>query len=78
MEALRGERFWKGLEVGTWNSGGWDRQLLDAALSRSNMVKPVQPNYGIVFPQVDDIRHMPPEPFAYRFEYRDGTKATIL
>jgi hypothetical protein len=78
VEALRGERFWKGLESGSWDGGGWDRRLLDAALSRSNMINPVRANYGVVFPSVDDMRRLAPESYAYRFEYTDGMKATIV
>ena len=76
VELLRGERFWKGLEAGSWEAGGFDRQLLQAAISRSNTVVPVRSNYGVVFPTVDDIRRMSPESSAIRFEYLDGTKAT--
>ena len=76
VELLRGERFWKGLEAGSWEAGGFDRQLLQAAISRSNTVVPVRSNYGVVFPTVDDIRRMSPGSSAIRFEYLDGTKAT--
>jgi len=76
VELLQGDRFWKGLEAGSWEGGGFDRQLLQAAISRSNTVVPVRSNYGVVFPTVDDIRRMSPESSAIRFEYLDGTKAT--
>ena len=76
VELLCGERFWKGLEAGSWEAGGFDRQLLQAAISRSNTVVPVRSNYGVVFPTVDDIRRMSPGSSAIRFEYLDGTKAT--
>ncbi len=76
VELLCGERFWKGLEAGSWEAGGFDRQLLQAAISRSNTVDPVRSNYGVVFPTVDDIRRMSPGSSAIRFEYLDGTKAT--
>ena len=78
VEALRGERFWKGLESGSWEAGGWDRGLLEAALSRSNMITPVRSNYGVVFPSTDDMRRLAPNSYAYRFEYADGMKATIV
>ena len=76
VELLRGDRFWKGLEAGSWEAGGFDRRLLDAAISRSNTIVPVRSGYGVVFPTIDDIRRMSPESSAIRFEYLDGTKAT--
>lgn len=78
VEAFRGERFWKALEAETWGGGGFDRRLLEAALSRSNMINPVRPDYGVVFPTIDDMRRLAPESYAYRFEYADGMKATIV
>jgi len=78
VEALRGDRFWKALEAGTWKGGGWDRSLLASALSRSNMIHPVREDYGVVLPNNRDIRRMAPDSYAYRFEYRDGMKATIV
>ncbi|MEO1995014.1 MAG: hypothetical protein ABGZ17_07030 [Planctomycetaceae bacterium] len=78
VEALRGDRFWQALEAGSWQAGGWDRRLLESALSRSNMINPVRPNYGVVFPSTRDIRRLAPDSYAYRFEYVDGTKATII
>lgn len=78
VEAVRGDRFWKALEAGSWDGGGWDRRLMEAALSRSNTLNEVRPDYGVVFPQASDIRRMAPDSYAYRFEYTDGMKATIL
>ena len=75
VEALRGERFWKGLEAGSWEKGGLDRRLLNAALYRSNTINPVRPDYGVVFPTIDDMRRLAPDSYAYRFEYVDGMKA---
>lgn len=78
VEALRGDRFWKALKAGSWDKGGWDRRLLEAALSRSNTLTPVRSNYGVVFPTIHDMRRLAPASYAYRFEYRDGMKATIV
>ena len=78
VEALRGDRFWQALESGSWQGGGWDQRLLAAALSRSNMINPVRANYGVVFPSQKDMRRLAPESYAYRFEYNDGMKATII
>ena len=78
VQALRGDRFWKALESGSWQRGGWDKQLFEAALSRSNTISPVRPNYGVVVPKVQDMRRMAPDSYAYRFEYADGLKATAV
>lgn len=78
VQALRGGRFWAALKAGSWEAGGWDQQLLETALSRSNMISPVRENHGVVLPSMDDIRRMAPDSYAYRFEYADGMKATIL
>ncbi len=78
VEAVRGDRFWKALEAGSWARGGWDRRLLAAALSRSNKINEVRPGYGVVFPTIDDMRRLAPESYAYRFEYADGMKASIV
>ncbi len=78
VQALRGDRFWAALKAGSWEAGGWDQQLVQAALSRSNMISPVRENYGVVLPSMDDIRRMAPDSYAYRFEYADGMKATML
>ena len=78
VEALRGDRFWQALESGSWDAGGWDRRLLEAALSRSNTLSPVRPHYGVVFPTTGDMRRMAANSYAYRFEYADGMKATVV
>ena len=78
VQALRGDQFWKALESGSWERGGWDRRLLEAALSRCDTIIPVRPNYGVVFPTIQDMRRMAPDSYAYRFEYADGLKATVV
>jgi hypothetical protein len=78
VESMRGERFWKGLASGSWAAGGWDHRLLEAALSRSNMINEVRDGYGVVFPSHEDMRRLAPDSYAYRFEYADGMKATII
>lgn len=78
VEAVRGDRFLQALESGSWDAGGWDPQLLQAALLRSNTINPVRENWGVVFPDNDDIRRLAADSYAYRFEYSDGMKATIV
>jgi len=78
VEALSGERFWKAMEAGSWDKGGWDRELMETALTRSNMLHVVRDNYGVVLPKIADMKRMAPGSYAYRFQYRDGTRATAL
>ena len=78
VEALRGERFLNALQSGSWEGGGWDPRLLEAALSRSNTINPPRENWGVVFPTTDDIRRLAAGSYAYRFEYADGMKATMI
>ncbi len=78
VEAIRGERFWKALAAGSWKAGGWDRQLFNAAISRSSKLNEVRVGYGVVFPNIADIRRLAPASYAYRFEYADGTKASVV
>ena len=78
VEAFRGERFWKAMEAGSWEAGGWDPRLLEAALSRSNQLKSPRPTYSNVLPTTEDLRRLAPDSYAYRFEYADGLKASII
>jgi len=78
VEAFRGERFWKAMEAGSWKAGGWDPRLLEAALSRSNQLNSPRPTYSNVLPTAEDLRRLAPDSYAYRFEYADGLKASIV
>jgi hypothetical protein len=78
VEALRGERFWRALEAGSWEDGGWDRQLLEACFARSNQLRPARESYSHVLPKPEDIRRLAPESYAYRFVYRDGLRVSIV
>jgi len=77
MQALRGEQVWDALRTGSWQSGGWDPTLFEACLSRSQTL--AQPEtYSHRYPTVEQMKHWVKEPIAYRFEYADGLKATML
>ena len=78
VQAVRGERFWQALEAGSWEAGGWDRQLLEAALCRSNQLNPARATYSNVFPTTQELRRLAPDAYAYRFEYADGLRASII
>lgn len=73
----RGDAIWKGLESGSWNAGGCDPKLFEACLSRSQTL--AQPKtFSHRYPTVPQMREWVKEPIAFRFEYADGLKATML
>jgi len=65
------------MDAGSWSAGGWDPKLFEACLSRSQtLAQP--PTYSHRYPTNSQIREFVKEPIAYRFEYADGLKATML
>jgi hypothetical protein len=77
MHALRGDAVWDALASGSWRSGGWDPKLFEACLSRSHtLAQP--PTFSHRYPTVSQMREWLRRPVAYRFEYADGLKATML
>jgi hypothetical protein len=65
------------MEAGSWNAGGWNPELLAACLSRSQTL--TQPEtFSHRYPTREQIRQWVAEPVAYRIEYADGLKATML
>ncbi|HEY1189754.1 MAG TPA: hypothetical protein VGE74_19050, partial [Gemmata sp.] len=77
LQALRGDAVWKALAAGTWKAGGWDAKLFDACLCRSQTLAQA-PSYSHRFPTPKQMREWVKSPVAYRFEYADGLKATML
>ena len=77
MQALRGEAVWKAMETGSWEKGGWNPRLFEACLTRSHTL--AQPeSFSDRFPTSAQMREWVKDPIAYRFDYNDGTKATML
>ncbi|HYT88403.1 MAG TPA: hypothetical protein VEL76_06760 [Gemmataceae bacterium] len=77
LQALRGEAVWKALQAGSWKAGGWDPRLFEACLCRSQTL--AQPaTFSHRYPTAKQIREWVRGPVAYRFEYADGLKATML
>ena len=77
LQALRGESVWKAMETGSWMGGGWDPRLFEACLCRSQtLAQP--PTFSHRHPTAKQIREWVKEPVAYRIEYADGLKATML
>lgn len=77
MHALRGDAVWKALDSGKWAAGGWDPVLFEACLSRSHTLKQPE-SFSHRYPTRQQMQEWVKEPVAYRFEYNDGTKATML
>ncbi len=77
VQGLRGEAVWKAMDAGRWDAGGWDPRLFEACLSRSQtLAQP--PSYSDRYPTRAQMRDWVKDPVAYRIEYRDGTRATML
>jgi hypothetical protein len=77
LQALRGDAVWRAMEVGGWTGGGWDPRLFEACLSRSQTL--AQPEtYSHRYPIPAQVREWVKDPVAYRFEYVDGTRSTML
>src|SRR5207237_3038861 len=68
---------WRAFDAGSWSAGGWDPKLFEACLSRcQTLTQP--PTYSHRYPTNAQSREWVKEPVAYRFEYADGLKATML
>ncbi len=77
IHALRGDPVWDALAAGSWQAGGWDPRLFEACLSRSHTL--TQPeSYSHRYPTVEQMRAWVKAPVAYRFEYADGLRGTML
>jgi hypothetical protein len=87
MHALRGAPVWEAMKSGSFKDGGWDPRLFEACLSRSHTLAQAE-SYSHRYPTLKQMQEWvkdPPgkegtgkEPVAYRFEYADGLKATML
>ena len=77
VQGLRGDEVWKAMDAPGWNQGGWDPRLFEACLSRTQTL--TQPEtFSDRYPTPARIREWVKDPIAYRIEYKDGTKATML
>jgi len=73
VQAYRGANFWKALRDGVWS-----RELMDSALCRSHTLKPARPGFNDVFPTLEEMQQMVPNPVAYHYEHHDGLKSTMI
>jgi hypothetical protein len=79
MHSLRGQQVWDAMETGSWSAGGWDPALFEACLSRSHMLAQSETvRTSDRYPTKEQMHEWVKEPVAYRFEYADGLKATML
>jgi hypothetical protein len=77
IRGLRGASVWKAMDAGRWDAGGWDPRLFEACLSRTQtLAQP--PTFSDRYPTPGQIREWVKDPVAYRIEYNDGTRATML
>ncbi len=77
IRGIRGASVWKAMEAGRWEAGGWDPRLFEACLSRTHtLAQP--PTFSDRYPNPEQIREWVKDPVAYRIEYNDGTRATML
>lgn len=77
VHGLRGAAVWQAMDAGGWSSGGWDNQLFQTCLSRSQTLQQADTNSHRM-PTAAQMREWVKEPVAYRIQYRDGLRATML
>ena len=77
IHTQRGPAVWKAMSAGSWNAGGWSPRLFEACLSRAQTLKQPE-SYSHRYPTPEQIQEWVKEPLAYRIEYNDGLKATML
>jgi hypothetical protein len=77
IQVLRGDSVWKALAAGNWAAGGWDPQLFEACFSRSQTLAQA-PTFSHRYPTNTQMKEWVKSPVAYRVEYADGLKATML
>ncbi|MCZ6873316.1 MAG: hypothetical protein O7G88_07250, partial [bacterium] len=79
IKAWRGDAVWQALSLGSWEAGGWDETLFEACLCRSHNLKPADESNRHTYPKPEDLPCLVSSPpVAYRFEYADGLRATML
>lgn len=89
LQTVRGPRVWELLRSGSWDRGSWDSELFEACLCRSlrltstrkgfdHSYPPLEAIPGLVKDRVTDSGPQLDQPLAFRCEYTDGLKATLL
>ena len=79
VQALRGDAVWKAhAGRGRGRRAAGTRALFEACLCRSQTLAQPEPTFSHRYPTPTQIRAWVKDPVAYRFEYADGLKATML
>ena len=82
VHALKDDAVWDAMRAGSWDAGGWDMNLFQACLARSHNLTPSRKDvFNHNLPTLDEIIGLMDEnrtPTAYRIEYNDGLKVTML
>lgn len=83
VQGLRGDAVWKAMDAGGWQAGGWDPQLFEACLCRSQTLKQDETRvpgetHSHRHPSLEQIRKWVAKPALFRFQYKDGVRATML
>src|SRR5487761_1389540 len=73
LQTYRGDSFWKAHREGLWSQA-----LFKSALSRSDTLRPGSSTFTDIFPTVEQLQAMVPDPIAYHYQYRDGLICTML
>src|SRR5689334_3406826 len=77
VQAVRGAAVWAALAADGWSAGGWDPRLFEACLCRSQtLAQP--PTASHRYPTAAQMKEWVKDPVAYRIEYADGLRATML
>lgn len=79
LQAWRGDHIWEALAAGSWEDGGFDPRLFEACLCRSLNLKPADESNRHTYPEPEELPQLVGSlPVAYRFEYADGLRATMI
>jgi len=85
IHALQGDAVWKHVlnsESGKGKSrerrAGTHAELFSACLSRSQQLAQARTGFNHRYPAPEEMRKLVKNPVAYRFEYNDGVKGTML
>ena len=78
MQALRGDAVWKALEAGNVGRGRLGSAACSKPASRAARRWRSPTTFSHRYPTPAQMREWVKEPVAYRFEYADGLKATML
>jgi hypothetical protein len=77
VTGLKGEAVWGALAAGSWAAGGWDAGLFEACLCRTQTL--AQPaTFSHRRPTPAQMKEWVKDPRAFRVEYADGVRATVV